>query len=97
MFDQMKKLMEMKKQAEKIKRELEASRVEMKDVDGITIVVDGAQKFYSVEINERFLAPQEKQNLEKELLRSLNKAMAKSQSLAADHMKHLIGPGIPGF
>ncbi|MCX5681725.1 MAG: YbaB/EbfC family nucleoid-associated protein [Candidatus Omnitrophica bacterium] len=97
MFDQMKKLMEMKQQAEKIKRQLEASRVEMTDVDGIKIVVDGAQKFHLVEIDEHFLTAQEKQNLEKELLRSLNKAMAKSQSLAADQMKNLLGPGMPSF
>ena len=97
MFDQMKKLMDMKQQAEKIKRQLEASLVEVSDVDGIKIVVDGAQKFHSVEINERFLTPERKQNLEKELLRSLNKAMAKSQSLAADQMRHLMGSGMPGL
>jgi DNA-binding protein YbaB len=91
MFDQMKKLMEMKQQAEKIKRQLEASLIEIKDIDGLKVIVDGSQKFHSIEISERFLKPEEKQNLEKELLRSLNKAMAKSQSLAADQMKHLLG------
>lgn len=97
MFDQMKKLMEMKQQADKIKRDLEARRVETREVDGIRIVVDGAQKFHEVEIDERFLVPQEKKNLEKELLRSLNKAIAKSQSLAADQMKQLFGSGMPGL
>ncbi len=97
MIDQMKKLMEMKQQADKIKRELEAMRVETSDVKGISFVVDGAQRFHGVTISEEFLAPAQKGNLEKELVRSLNKAMTKSQALAADKMKHLFGGGMPGF
>jgi DNA-binding protein YbaB len=98
MFDQMKKLMEMKQQAEKIKRQLEASLIEVKEVEGIKIVVDGAQKFHSLEINEEFLAQHKKQQIEKDLIKSFNKAIAKSQALAAEQMKQAMGlGGLPGF
>ena len=98
MFDQMKKLMEMKQQAEKIKRQLEASMIEVKEVDGIKIVIDGAQKFHSLEVAESLLVPAKKQQLEKDLLKSLNKAIAKSQATAADQMKQVMGlGGLPGF
>lgn len=98
MFDQMKKLMEMKQQADKIKRQLEASRIEIKEVDGIKIVIDGAQRIHSVEIDERLLSPDKKQKIEKDLLTSFNKAVSRSQSLAADQMKQVMGlGGLPGF
>jgi len=98
MFDQMKKLMEMKQQAEKIKRQLEATRVEVKDVEGIGIVIDGAQRFHSVVIDEKLFASGRKEQFERELVKSLNKAIAKSQSMAADQMKGMMGlGGLPGL
>jgi len=98
MFDQMKKLMEMKQQAEKIKRQLEASLIEVNETDGISIVIDGAQRFHSVEIDERLLVPGKKDQIQKDLVKSLNKAISKSQSVAADQMKQVMGlGGLPGF
>ncbi len=98
MFDQMKKLMEMKKQAEKIKRELEASLIEVNDVAGMKIVIDGSQQFHSIEVDESFLSSDKKQLLQKELLKGVNKAIAKSQTLAAQQMKQAMGlGGLPGF
>jgi DNA-binding protein YbaB len=91
MFDQMKKLMEMKQQAEKIKRQLEASLIEVKDIDGIKIVIDGAQKFHSLEIGEHLLTPEKNQSLQKDLVKGLNKAIARSQALAAEQMKQVMG------
>ena len=94
----MKKLMEMKQQAEKIKRKLEASLIEVKDVDGLTIVIDGAQNFHSLTVDERFLTAERKQSLEKDLVKGLNRAIAKSQALAAEQMKQAMGlGGLPGF
>jgi len=95
MFDQMKKLMEMRQQAEKIKRQLEASLIEVNDVEGIKIVVDGAQRFHSLDIDEKLLVSEKKQQIQKDLVKSLNKAISKSQSLAADQMKQVMG--LPGF
>ena len=97
MFDQMKKLMEMKNQAGQIKRELEASRVEVGDGTGIKIVIDGAQKFHSIEIDPSFLKEDNQENLQRKILKSINDAIAKSQAMGAEKMRKMAGLNIPGF
>jgi len=96
MFDKMKQLMEMKKQAERIKSELDLLSIEYNDVKGINIVINGSLNFQSVEINEDFLTKENKGNLETELLRSLNGAVSESQKIAAQKMKDVM-PGFPGM
>ncbi|MDD3375014.1 MAG: YbaB/EbfC family nucleoid-associated protein [Candidatus Omnitrophica bacterium] len=97
MFDQMKKLMEMKKQADQIKRELEASRTEADDGSGIKIVIDGAQRFHSVEIDPSLLGQDNQQEFQKKILKSINYAIAQSQAMAAEKMKKMAGLNIPGL
>ena len=97
MFDKMKQLMEVKRQADKIKRELDGMKVEVNDIEGIKLIVNGTQQVQSLEIDETLLTPQNKKKLESDLLRSLNLAMMKSQSLAADKMKNMAGLNIPGL
>ena len=96
MFDKMKELMEMKKQADRIKRELDASIVEVNEVKGVKIVVNGSQNFQSLEIDETLVNAGEKGRLEKDLLRSVNAAIRQSQSLAAQKMKAVM-PGLSGM
>jgi DNA-binding YbaB/EbfC family protein len=96
MFDKMKGLMEMKKQADRIKRELDASTVEVNEVQGVKIVVNGSQNFQSLEIDEALVNAGGKGRLEKDLLRSVNAAIRKSQGLAAQKMKAVM-PGLPGM
>ena len=96
MFDKMKQMMEIKRQAEQIKRELEAASVEISEVPGIKITVTGAQNFRSIEIEESLLGADNKGRLETDLLRSLNAAIKKSQVLAAQKMKDVM-PGFPGL
>ncbi len=96
MFDKMKQLMELKKQAEQIKRELDNITTEVSEVPGIKVVVTASQNFRSIEIDERLVQAGNKQKLESDLLRSLNAAMKKSQTLAAQRMKDVM-PGLPGF
>ena len=45
MFDKMKQLMELKKQADQIKRELDAALVDVQEVNGIKISITGSQNF----------------------------------------------------
>ncbi|MCK5178301.1 MAG: YbaB/EbfC family nucleoid-associated protein [Candidatus Omnitrophica bacterium] len=96
MFDKMKGLMEMKKQADRIKRELDASTVEVNEVAGVRIVVSGSQNFQSLEIDEALVNAGDKGKLEGDLLRSVNAAIRQSQSLAAQKMKAVM-PGLPGM
>lgn len=93
MFDKMKNLMEMKKQADKIKKDLEAIVVEVKEFNGIKIVINGAQSFRSIEIDASRLSPEGKNRFEYDLLRSLNTAIKKSQTAAAQKMSSVM----PGF
>ncbi len=97
MFDKMKELMEIKKQAETLKRELDASTIEVNDVRGIKILVNGSQNFQSLEIGHELLNPDNKKRLESDLLRAMNSAIKKSQNLAAQKMKSMTGLNIPGL
>ena len=86
MFDKMKELMEMKKQADQIKRELDQITVEVNEVKGIKIVISGSQDFRSVEIDEGLLTAGNKNRLQADLLKSINTAVKKSQAAGAQKM-----------
>jgi DNA-binding YbaB/EbfC family protein len=94
MFDKLNNLMEMKKQAERIKKELDNTMVEVNAVNGIKIVVNGVQNFQSLEIDENLVSKGNKQRLEADLLYSVNEAIKKSQELATQKMKAVM-PGFP--
>ena len=89
--------MELKRQAEALKKELNASHIEANDVPGIKIVINGAQNFISLDIDDTLLAVENKNRFKSELLRSLNGAIQKSQNLAAQKMKAVTGFNIPGM
>ena len=97
MFDKVKQMMELKKQADKLKKELEATIIEVSDVRGIKVVVNGAQIFQSVEIDEGLLNANSKNRVQMDLLRSLNTAVKKSQQAAATKMRNTPGLNIPGL
>ncbi|NLE64568.1 MAG: YbaB/EbfC family nucleoid-associated protein, partial [Elusimicrobia bacterium] len=87
MFDQMKKMMELKKQADQLKRELEKIVLEYSEVRGLKIRLNGAQMFQSIEIDESWLAPQQKARFQVELVKAVNMAIKKSQKEAAIQMQ----------
>ncbi|MFA5059168.1 MAG: YbaB/EbfC family nucleoid-associated protein [Candidatus Omnitrophota bacterium] len=97
MFDKMKQLMEVKSQMEKIKRELEAAILEISDIRGIKITVNGAQNFKAIQIDPLLLGESNKQKLEGDLLRAVNIAVVRSQNVAAQKMKAATGLNIPGL
>jgi len=97
MIDKLKQLMEVKRQAEQLKRELESTTIDVSDVRGITVTIDGAQNFRSVTVEPTLLNAENKTRFEMDLLRSLNAAVKKSQALAAQKMRHLTGFDIPGL
>lgn len=98
MFDKMKQLMEMKKQADMIKRELDNITTEVSEVPGIRVVISGSQKFQSIEVDGDLLDPQNKDRFQDDLLRSMNAAIKKSQNEAAKKMASVMpGGGFPGM
>ncbi len=96
MLDKMKQLMDMKKQADKIKRELDGVSVDVEEVRGIKITINGSQVFQAVEIEEGLVESIDKKKLESHLLRSMNAAVKKSQNMAAMKMRDVM-PGFPGM
>ncbi len=97
MFDQVKKMMELKKQADILKKELESTVIEVTEVRGIKLVVNGAQFFQSIDIDESLLAPGTKNRIQMDILRSLNTAIKRSQQAAATKMRNMPGLNIPGL
>ena len=87
--------MQMKKQAEQIKRDLEAAEVETNAPAGIKIVINGTQKFKSIELDFDVLNKDNKESLEQAFLKGANEAILKSQAIAAEKMKAMAG--FPGF
>ena len=86
MFDKMKQLMDMKKQADRLKKELDAVTIDVNEVAGIKISITGSQEFRSIEMDEKLLKPENKKRLEADLLRSLNASIKKVQQVAAQKM-----------
>ncbi len=97
MFDQMKKLMELKTQADKLKKELEKIVIEYNDVRGIKIKLNGAQMFQSIELDDSWLDPKQKSRLQMEMIKAINMAIKKSQKEAAIQMQKSGGLNIPGL
>ena len=86
MFGQMKDLMEMKRQEDMIKKELEKVTTESEEVRGIKITINGVQSVKMVEIDSSHLSEDNKNRFEKDLCRSINAAIKKSQTIAAKKM-----------
>ena len=97
MLDKVKQMMDLKRQADQLKKELEAIKLEVSEVRGIKIVVNGAQSFQSIEIDEALLSPANKNRVQMDLLRSINTAVKKSQQQAANKMKNMPGFNLPGM
>jgi len=96
MFDMMKQLHEMKKQAGEIKRNLDSENVECSDVRGIKIVISGSQDIRSIEIDDAYFESKDKVRFQNDLVRSFNAAVKKSQKIAAKKMQSVM-PGFPGL
>src|ERR1700690_4151527 len=97
MFDQVKKLMEKKKQADILKKELEATIIEVQETRGIKVVVNGAQIFQSIDIEEGLLSAGNKNRIHIYLLKNMNTAVKRSQQAAANKMKNMPGFNFPGM
>ena len=97
MFDKMKKMMELKKQADMLKKELEKLVIEYNEVRGIRIRLNGAQIFQTIEIEDSWLDPKQKGRFQTELIKAVNMAIRKSQKEAAAQMQKMPGLNIPGL
>lgn len=95
MFDKIKELRKLQKQAKSIQKELEATHIEA-EVDGVMVVINGKQEVQSVKIPDEMLTNGSK--LEKSLEKAFNKALKTSQQVGAEKMKDVMGGlGLPGL
>ncbi len=97
MFDKVKELMELKKKADQLKKELEATHIEINEARGIKMVMNGAQIVQSIEIDESMLTPANKNRIQMDLLKSFNNGVKKSQQAAATKMRNIPGLNLPGM
>lgn len=94
MFDQAKELYKLQKEAKRIKKELSNMHIEASQ-DGVLVVIDGEQHVVKVEISAEAKA---NPKLETILTEVFNKALKKSQEVAAEKMKAIMGNlGLPGM
>lgn len=97
MLDQMKKMMEMKKQADKIKKELDKVIIECTDVRGIKVTINGSQYLQAIDVDDSWLNPDQKKRFHQELVRAVNLSVKKAQKAAAQKMQSMPGFNLPGL
>ncbi len=94
MFDKIKDVYQLQKQAKQIKNELKNIHIEAES-DGITVIIDGEQEVIDVKLPENI---ENKSKLEEGLKKAFNKGIKKSQQIAADKMKGVMGNfNLPGM
>ena len=89
MFDQAKDLYKLQKQAKKIKDELANIHIESTE-GGVKVVINGEQNVISTSVDLNHYNGDNAQ-LEKDFVVAMNKAIKKSQAIAADKMKDIMG------
>ncbi|MBT5347100.1 YbaB/EbfC family nucleoid-associated protein [bacterium] len=88
MLKDIKKLMELRKEAKNIQAKLKKIHIEASDDQNVVkITMDAEQKVLKVEILEEVA----KDKLEKASVEAMNKAIKKSQEIAAENMKGILG------
>lgn len=87
-MDQAKNMYNLQKQAKQIKKELKNIHVEAEH-DGVVVVVDGEQNMVECRIPEMMLSDAVK--LGKAVAEATNKAIKKSQMIAAEKMQAVMG------
>ena len=102
MLNQMKQLMEMKKKAEELQRQLTKIKVERGNASNtLKATVNGAQRVESISIDASWFDPQKKDALERSMLEVINGAFDDVQRKAAMEtaslMQGLKGLNIPGL
>jgi len=94
MFDKMKALMDMQKKMQEIKRQLDQTDFEVKSQDGtVTVVMNGSQQVKDIIVAEGAA----KDALQKALKDTFNRAIKRSQEVAAQKMKEITGLNLPGL
>lgn len=88
-YNKAKELMKLQQDASRIQNELSNIHIEAES-DGFVVTIDGQMKAVKVEIEDETLLG-DKARLEKAALEAINKGLKKSQEIAAEKMKDVMG------
>lgn len=100
LFGQAKDLYKLQKKAKLIKEELKNLHIEA-EINGIAIVINGEQEVVEVRIAPELLSESNQNKLQNDFKTVFNKAIKKSQEVAAEKMRGMMGdlgmdvPGLP--
>ncbi len=95
MFEKAKQLYQLQKKAKQIKKQLKNIHIEA-EIEGITIIINGEQEVIEVKFAPDF--DRNGKEVEKNLVKAFNKAVKKSQEVAAGMMKEVMGDlSLPGM
>ena len=87
-FSKAKDTYELVKKAKAIEKELKETEIEASSTDGrVTVVFNGAQHMVDIQIDESWLDPEKKRDLEKAILNVAGQAISKAQAVAGEQMK----------
>ena len=101
LFGQARDMYKLQKEAKRIKEELKNLHIEAEG-EGVVVVINGEQEVVEVRISEEALKPENQAKLQATLLTVFNKAIKKSQEVAAEKMRGMMGdlgmdmPGLGG-
>jgi DNA-binding protein YbaB len=87
-MDQAKDMYKLQRQAKIIKKELKNIHIEA-ETDGVVVVVNGEQNFIDATVPEALAG--DVKRIAKAFVEASNKAIKKSQMIAADKMKDVMG------
>lgn len=104
MFDKLKDMGNLAKKAKEMKDKMKQIQQELKqivislDEGGIKLTINGEMELLSLDISERLLAPQYKDQLQKQLVKLTNKATAQAKTTASSKLAAVSkGLNIPGL
>ena len=90
----LKDMYKLQRQAKAVKKELKNIHIEAEE-KGVTIILDGEQNVISVKIDDE--AMKDRSQLEENVKKAFEKGLKKSQQIAAEKMKGVMGDlGLPG-
>lgn len=97
MFDKVKQIYDLRKKAKQMQDELRGINIETES-GAVKVAINGEQKIQSVTIDPQKFDPNNLNQLESDIKDALEKAISRSQSIAAEKMKEITGDlGLPGL
>jgi hypothetical protein len=99
MFDKMKQLLDMQKQAKRMKKELAETEIEVERLSGkIKMILSGEYNIKDLCIDKELLKEENKNLLEDNLKQAINEASSKIKNIMIDKMKTSMGDlNLPGI